>query len=182
MSTKAIRAVALAGVMCASAQVMAEGAYVGMDYSIVKADITADWYAGKFSADPTALRFKVGTGINQNFAVEGYFATGLSEDTIEGDLEAEVDSMFGIAAKGIIPASESFALYGKLGFAKVTFEDSVGDKYKGDGLEYGVGAQFNVSEAAAIVLEYSFLPDADNDYWEIDVESEVISIGFQANL
>ena len=45
-----------------------------------------------------------------------------------------------------------------------------------------MGAQFNVSEAAAIVLEYSFLPDADNDYWEIDVESEVISIGFQANL
>lgn len=63
--------------------------------------------------------------------------------------------------------------------ASVSYEDSEGDKYKGTGLEYGVGIKIDMGSSAAITLDYTILPEATNDKWKIDVDSEILSLGFQ---
>ncbi len=95
----------------------------------------------------------VGYQFDKNFGVEAQF-TGVGKfttATISGKGDA-----FGVAAIGTLPLSDSFSLYGKLGFAssKTKISDATGT-YLGasrTAATYGLGVQYNVSPQIGIRL------------------------------
>lgn len=130
----------------------------------------------------TAYKAFLGYRINKNFAVEGsYINFGDASATVTfGGSSASVDASadgFGIAALGILPLSDKFELFGKLGFmhgdseADVTVGGStvqVGDS--GTELHYGVGGIYNLSRNLGVRAEWENVDDA---------ELSVFSIGLQ---
>lgn len=170
---------ALAAAVAVSPAAMAQQGYFGADFGFISGEFTAPGLSGDFESDPTALRIRGGVGLSENFALEGVFALGLQDDEITStDADLELNSIFGINAVGILPLDRTFALFGKIGFAAIEFEDSDGDKYDDTGVSFGFGAKVNVDRNAALTLEYTILPDAEyKDYSALQFESEMISIG-----
>ena len=158
----------------------AESGYIGADIGRVDAEITADYFSGGFDTQPIALRLKGGGELNKNLAIEGYIGMGVSKDTVKDtDIDAEVDTMIGLDIKGLLPIGDAAALYAKAGLARISFKDSENDTYTKNGLTYGVGANVSVGKNMALTLDYTVFPDAENKEYELDVESSMISIGFQ---
>ena len=170
----------LALTTAAASTVWADSGYIGADIGRVDAEITADYFSGSFDTQPSALRVKGGGELNKNLAIEGYIGMGLAKDTVEDtDIDAEVDTIIGLDIKGLLPIGDTAAVYAKAGLARISFEDSDNDTYSKTGLTYGVGASVSVSENFALTLDYTVLPDAENKEYELDIESNMISIGFQ---
>jgi hypothetical protein len=168
-----------------SSAAMAQGGYIGIDLGTIDAELSADGFSETYRAEPTALRVRGGGLFSKHFALEGYIGLGLADDEIGGTgLDFELTQLIGANAVGIIPLGNVFSLYGKLGIASVEFEDGDGDKYDDMGLTYGFGVKFNTGSVGAVVIEYAVLPDAVNDEYGIDlnVESEMLSIGYEFNL
>ena len=164
----------------AATSVWAETGYIGAEIGQVDAEFTADYFSGSFDSQPTAFRVKGGGELNPNLAIEGYLGMGLGKDTIEDtEIDAEVDTMIGLDVKGLLPLGDAAKLYAKVGLARITFEDSDNDEYSKNGFSYGVGGQVSINETMAITLDYTVFPDAENKEYELDVESQMISIGFQ---
>jgi OmpA-OmpF porin, OOP family len=130
----------------------------------------------------TAYKAFVGYRINRNFAVEGsYVNFGKARGTVNfGGSSVSVDAKsdgFGIAALGILPLSDQFELFGKLGFMRGDSEADVtigGSTFKvgssGTELHYGVGGIYNLSRNLGIRAEWENVDDAD---------LSVLSIGLQ---
>lgn len=167
-----------------SSSAFAQTGYFGADFSFISAELTADTFFGTFSedVDPTALRLRGGVEFNENFAIEGVLGFGLQDDKVgrSSDWEFELDSLYGVNAVGIIPLDRTFSLFGKVGFAALEYEDSDGDTYDDTGVSFGIGAKVNFDRrGSGMIIEYTILPDTENEEWGIDVESEMISIGAQ---
>lgn len=176
----------LLGILCASSLLssaaMAQDAYFGADFSFISAEITADTLFGSATADadPTALRLRGGVEMNENIALEAVLGVGLQDDEIgDTEFEAGLDTLVGLNAVGIIPLDRTFSLFGKIGFAMVEYEDEEGDTVDDTGVSFGIGAKVNFSRTAGMVLEYTVLPDVEEDAFE--VESDMISLGAQFN-
>lgn len=104
------------------------------------------------SASSLALNADVGYMLNQYLGLEG----GLTYSPNGGSWGANgVDYwMFDGAVKGVLPLSNMFALYGKLGIAFNTYSSSCGGCSNSDvGLLIGAGAQFNLSNKWSLHLE-----------------------------
>lgn len=99
---------------------------------------------------------------NRYFAVEvGYtYSPGYTYNYSGGSYSSNY-YMLDVAAKGILPLSEVFALYGKLGAGYNNYSSwsgcngCSGPTYSGSntGLLYGVGGQFNISHDWSLHLE-----------------------------
>lgn len=145
--------------------------------------------------NPTMLGLRAGYYMNRNFSVEGRLGIGIGDDskpvnvfipgmgTFDGDITVEVDTLMGIYAVGHFPASDSFGFYGFLGFnnADITATATSGgtsSSYSDNDsdLAFGIGAEFKVSPASAINLEYG------NFYDEDTVSVDAITIGFTTRL
>lgn len=165
--------------VAATSALAAEG-YVGVEIGKLQAAVTSDYLSQDLDVEPIAVKVKGGSELLKYLAIEGYLGFGLSDDKVEyTDIDLDVDSMAGIGVRGILPLGDMFSLNGKVGLAYINYEDSDGDKYKNTGLEFGIGAKLKVGSSSAITLDYTLLPDAENDYWDLDVEAEMLSIGFQ---
>ncbi len=163
-----------------SSSAFAQTGYFGADFSFISAELTDSW-DNSADSDPTALRVRGGVELNENFAVEGVLGLGLQDDKVSGTpYELELDSLFGVNAVGIIPLDRTFSLFGKIGFAKVEFKDNEGDTYDDTGVSFGIGAKVNFDRrGSGMIIEYTILPDTENEEFGIDVESDMISIGAQ---
>ena len=117
--------------------------------------------SGRGTAKPTAIGARLGKVVNQNFAIEGRFGTGLSDDNLgSAAQDVSVDFLLGAYAKGILPLTPGIALYG---IAGVTYGDlSAG----GGGLRfsesdadfsYGFGADFNIGATTSLNIEWARL-------------------------
>lgn len=95
------------------------------------------------SRDSVGLRLNGGIQFNDYFAVETHLGTGGS------DGPAELDSLAGIYAKGILPISQEFRIFGLLGGTEVDFD--VGDD---SDVSYGAGAEFDVAPNLAVGADY----------------------------
>ncbi|WP_431024013.1 porin family protein [Halomonas sp. H5] len=107
---------------------------------------------GASSANDVGLRLRGGVQLNDYFAVEGHLGTGGS-DTVQG-VEAELDYLVGGFAKGILPISQEFRLYGLLGYSEVDFDFSPGGSARDDGFSYGAGAEFEVAPNLSVGADY----------------------------
>lgn len=176
---------ALAAAVAVSPAAMAQQGYFGADFSFVSAEVSADTIFGSFSDDfdPTALRVRGGIGLNENFAVEGVLGLGLQDDEVElAGIESEfgLDRLVGINAVAIIPMDRSFSVFGKVGFASVGYEGDAGDSIDDTGISVGFGAKVNFDRnGSGLVIEYTVLPDVEDDDSSLEVESDMISIGAQ---
>lgn len=121
--------------------------------------------------------FKVfgGYRFHKNFAVElDYLDFGETDDNILG-IDTELDiyavALYGV---GILPLSEQFELFVKLGAASWDAEAdasfmgiSVSDDEDGTDLAYGLGASFAFTDQFAVRVEYE----------EIDVDDDISTLG-----
>ena len=173
----------LLGILCASSLLssaaMAQDAYFGADFSFISAELKVDGFAA-LDADPTALRVRGGVGFNENFALEGVLGLGLQEDELgDTNVDLELDSLYGVYAVGIIPLDRTFALFAKAGLVVLEYEiEGVGSD-DDNGLSAGIGARLNIDRNAAMTLEYTMLPDIDDEGGSL--ESDMISLGAQFN-
>lgn len=171
-----------ASVLClSSGLVSAENYYASVAYSMLDAELSS----GGSSADsePTAFNFFGGVSVSENFAVEGVIGFGLSDDGVGSfsGAEFELDSLFGLYGVGILPVTEEFNVYAKLGLATIKFNDVDSDKSDGTGLSYGLGAEVKLNEKFGAAIEYIAYPDAEySDGYDIDVEASAIALRLNA--
>ncbi|MCE8016035.1 porin family protein [Halomonas sp. MCCC 1A17488] len=95
------------------------------------------------SADSVGLRLNGGAQFNDYFGAEAHLGTGGSEGS------TELDYLVGAYAKGILPVSQEFRLYGLAGFTEVDF-----DADRESGFSYGGGAEFDIAPNLAVGADY----------------------------
>tara|TARA_R110001583_G_scaffold192127_1_gene358326 strand:- start:342 stop:890 length:549 start_codon:yes stop_codon:yes gene_type:complete len=136
---------------------------------------TLDWdaldeaEASGASVDDSDTGFKlfIGSRINENFAVEGFYAD-LGEATASAPgITAKLDAdSFGVAAVGILPVNEKVELFAKIGFqawdatASATGIGSESDD--GTDLMFGAGVSYKINKVTIRgEFEQFQLDDAD---------------------
>lgn len=162
----------------------AEGGYIGGSIGQTEMDISdadkAELAAVGVSVDDTDTGFKLFAGyrINENFAVEGFYADLGEISATDGvdSLNIESDS-FGASVLGIIPVAENFDLFAKIGFHAWDAElsSTVGVFASADGTDsiYGFGAAYTIEQV-------SFR--AEFERYELDSEDvDMISAGIAVN-
>ncbi|HET9736169.1 MAG TPA: porin family protein [Burkholderiales bacterium] len=122
---------------------------------------------GRGTAKPTMISGTLGKVINPNFAIEGRFSTGLTDDDVaNGARDVAVDFFLGAYAKGILPLTPRIGVYG---IAGVTYGDlsagSGGLRFSGSDADfsYGIGADFVIGATTSINVEWARL-FASQDY------------------
>lgn len=106
------------------------------------------------SADSVGLRLNGGMKFNDYFAAEAHLGSGGSDGSIE------LDYLVGAYAKGILPVSPEFRVYGLAGFTEVDF-----DADSESGFSYGAGAEFDVAPNLAVGADYMrYLDKSDYDF------------------
>lgn len=154
---------------------VAGSTYFGITFSQVDYE-----ESGRGSAKPTAIGAKLGKVVNQNFAIEGRFATGLSDDDLGGAAQdVGVDFFLGAYAKGILPLSPRIALYGiagvtygdlSTGSGGLRFSDSDAD------FSYGFGADFAIGATTSLNVEWARLFEASG--YKVDALTFGVNFAF----
>ncbi len=170
-----MKKVFLTGLLALSAAANAGDWYVGGSFSVLDTEHTI--FGASADAQPTSLNLVFGHKFHRNFAVEGLVGFGVSDDSVGGVYDFELDSIVGVSAVGILPISDSFELFAKLGYAQADYSDSDGDDADASGAIYGVGSNYSISSNLALTLEYTVYPDGDYDNFPIDVETDAVSFG-----
>lgn len=158
----------------------AEG-YIGAGIGMTSVDICDDLTAlGATSCDDedTGMKLFGGYKFNKNIAIEGQW-TDLGEVSATGPggtATVEVDG-FGVAAVGMIPLSERFGLFGKVG--AFMWDASGGGAASGtdeDGTDimFGAGVNWNLTQKFGLRAEWERF-DVDGD------DVDFLSIGAQFN-
>ena len=152
-----------------AAPTFAEGFYAGFDVGSASADtssiVTVKAPSASASKNKTVAGIYAGYDFTPNWAVEAKY-TGAGENkatTAAGGVFNVKADAFALTLVGTAPLSDSFEVYGKLGYAstKTTVTSSIAGAYSGasrNAATYGVGAQYNVSKAVGIRLGYDVYP------------------------
>ncbi len=112
-----------------------------------------------------------GYQINKYFAVEGRFTASL-DDAKYNDIDvADYDlTNAAIYAKVMYPVAEIVTVYGLVGYGQTKIEGLV-NEYETDGLQWGVGASYNVNENLSVFVDYTKLAMVD----EYDVDGKTVT-------
>ncbi|MFG6175622.1 porin family protein [Halomonas sp. THAF12] len=105
--------------------------------------------------DSTGLRLRAGVAFNDYLALEGHLGTGGSDGPVE------MDYLAGGYAKGMLPISPDFTLYGLLGATEVEFdsEDTESD------VSYGGGASYALMPNLSVDADYMrYLDESNYDF------------------
>ena len=142
---------------------------------------------GNEDADITMITGRLGYRLNDFFAVEGEVGFGLGGDdfdraipvdvlgstvNVDSNITLDVKNYYIAFARGILPVSEQFDLFARVGYGKATAEADIIASAQGltasgsaeddaDGIAYGVGAQFNFTENDGIRADYTRLDDTN---------------------
>ena len=162
--------------------------YAGISFGQAKVGDFCDDFGGipGVSCENKDTSFKVfgGARVNKNFAVEGAyidFGELVAKDSFDA-FTAEV-SGFSLSALGIIPASDSVDIYGKVGMLfwdltlalSGTFNGSYSES--GSDFAFGFGANFDVTETLAIRAEFEKFQSVGKDSTTGESSVSLISLG-----
>lgn len=164
----------------------AEGFFVGGSFGAGDASLGTNSQLGQIE---DRLYFAKGFGgyrVNDYFAVEGSLLAGSNEsydDGFDDDVDASFAALSG-SFVGIIPASDNFELYAKVG--GYLGESDVGDSFflfgsgndqDESGLVWGVGTYINFGPRNQFTIR------VDYDNFDTDVFDDLwaVSVGFQFN-
>ncbi len=156
--------------------------YIGLGFG--NATVNDDFTSEEISANTMMLQ--AGYQYNEYIALEGRYTFGFSTDYNAGDLTGLADnyngdfSSWGIYVKPMYPIGD-FSVYALLGYGGVMLTDlSGGDAYE-SGFQWGLGAQYTVTENILIFADYvslyndtgfdytAQLDDVDSDTWTLGV-------------
>ena len=133
--------------------------------------VWADYSASGFgSATPTALAGRFGREFTRNLAVEGRLGLGIDDD--EG---VDLDHLFGVYGRAILPLADIFSIYGMLGFTagKVSAPGRGSDS--DTDISYGFGADLAVGRNLAVNFEWAKLFEGSG----YDVEATSVGIVYR---
>lgn len=114
-------------------------------------------YANVANNSQLGVGFLGGMAINQNIALEAEYNTLGGFDSPTGNIKGSALSMSGL---GFLPLNRQVSLFGKLGVAVTTLNDTakpgfVGNfSYTSTAITYGLGAQFYMSRELSIRAGY----------------------------
>lgn len=150
-------ALALVAGFAAVSSAQAQSLYAGVGYTQYNFEGSGSVAAIK----PTAATFKLGYVISPNFAVEGRVAAPMSSDSVVVSgtkVDGKVDSHYGIFAKGMLPLSDMFSVYGLIGFNDLSLKVSGGSaSYTSSksGSSYGLGLDVTVVKSVTLNAEWA---------------------------
>ena len=136
--------------------------YAGLSLGQAKVNDFCDGFTGVSCDDSdTALKVFGGAKLNKNFAFEASYVD-MGEFIVTDGIDtftAEITG-FNFSAVGIIPASDSVDIFGKVGMLfwdlklalSGTFTDSLSED--GNDISFGFGANFDVNDTYAIRAEF----------------------------
>lgn len=160
-----------------------QGGYFGVQYAMATYEEDDIGLGDPPDFDIGALVLRGGYEVNPNFAVEGRFGLGISDETKVWnsalgplDTTVELDDFIGVYARGILPLNDVTSLYGIVGWTDISITATVSDGVttasnsdSDSDMSFGFGADFNVG-AGAINLEYmSYYSDDAVDVTAIGV-------------
>ena len=178
-------ALALTGVAAPALAVDQGENYLGGGFGMLSYDTDAEFQGEQLEFDPTALVWRAGHGVVDNFAVEGRLGFGLSDDSVTrpingnaGTIEAEIDQFFGIYGVGYLPINDTFSVYGLAGITsgeltatgKVNGTTVAEESDDDTDFSYGVGAELGLTEDISGYAEWvSYFDEDDYDITGVTV-------------
>jgi opacity protein-like surface antigen len=145
------------------ASVRAENKYLAADLMFLDMQLTAN--NASSDATPAAIEVRLGSLIQEYFAVEGAFAFGVTDDSFNSAATGKLKTLFAVNAVGRLPVGESAEVYGRVGLAKMDVKISgsgtAAGSHNDTGILYGIGVAIDISRYSALGLEYTQLPDVD---------------------
>lgn len=154
-----------------SAQTGQTGPYAGLG---------GTWYSAD-DVDVTGATARAGYRFHPNFGVEGEASFGIEGDEAEflgTPVDVDLDSQYGAYAVGYLPLTERVELLGRVGWATIDAQGTVGDFTAGaddDGVGVGVGAQYFVTDNFAIRGDYTRLAAESEDDGDDGVDTFGVS-------
>lgn len=135
----------------------------------------------------TSFGARLGHQFNDYIAVElGHHEYGEYNDEDSSKINTSSTS---VGVKGILPLSESFALFARVGYAKWNFEAKFTDdgfsdalKYDDNDIYYGIGAEYHLTESISLGLEYSVLEMSWGNSITDEFSSEDFSYSYASNI
>ena len=106
---------------------------------------------------PSAVIGRLGYFVADQVAVEARVGFGLSDDSI-GDVDVELDRLFGVYGVGHLPIDEKWSIYGLIGYTDAEATASAGGFSATDsdsGFTLGLGAEFFITPEFGLNLEYT---------------------------
>ncbi|XKE44371.1 porin family protein [Halomonas organivorans] len=110
---------------------------------------------GPGNFDSTGLRLRAGVAFNDYFALEGHLGTGGSDGPVD------LDYLAGGYAKGMLPITPQFKIFGLLGATEVEFDgaDSESD------ISYGGGASYAIAPNVSLDADWMrYLEESNYDF------------------
>lgn len=153
ISAAAILAGAVAAPGAANAEV-----YTNLGYTQFSSD----------DVDVGGATARLGYKFTPNFGVEGEASWGLNEDTADvlgTPVDIKLNQEYGAYAVGFLPLGDKFELLGRVGYVNVDAASSFGGFNVGvdeDGVGFGGGLQWKVTDKAALRADYTRLEGNDD--------------------
>ncbi len=135
-----------------------DGFYAGLAYSYMRMNeaLLATGYAATLSA---------GYYFNKYFGIEARYTRTISDTTFDSGAtnlkRSDVMSNIGIYVKPIFNVTTGLGVYGLAGYGKSTYEKA-GVKYSENGLQWGLGAKYELANNYGFYIDYLNLYDKDN--------------------
>lgn len=147
---------------------VAPGFYAGVGIGNSKLDFEDEELGIDFDADDTGFKIFGGYNFNQYFGVEAAYVNGgqPTDDVFGVDVEFELTGFIG-SVVGRVPVGDTFALFGKVGFASYDVEVSAlgesEDESESD-MAYGFGGALTFAERWEVRVEYEAIDVSDGDF------------------
>jgi opacity protein-like surface antigen len=149
--------------------------YAGIAYSWIGTDISGTTFDNShepvdLSLDMGAIMLDAGYKFNDYIAVEARYWIGINSDSDifhDGQdyrpLDTDSDA-WGIYAKPMYPVTDTFDIYGLLGYGSATLNDGQTFSADVEGISWGVGAAYSFTENWSVFLDYvAFTEDSLTD-------------------
>ncbi|SHI02095.1 porin family protein [Ferrimonas marina] len=124
--------------------------YTGLQVGYTETKIDAG------TAHPVTLHALGGYQFNPYLGIETRIGLGLNDDTVVDDVEAGIDSYYGLYLTGTWPLTDWVKLYGLLGATNLDLEANDQPSQRSDSatdLSYGVGFSLYATEQLSLNLE-----------------------------
>lgn len=140
------------------------GFYLGAGYNFFDTEI------GGVEFDNSTVDLRVGTFLTPNFAIEGRFGIGVTDDSMGvtgvASVSSEIDNYYGVYLRGQFPINNQISIYGLLGYANTEWNLSasipglaVRGSFDDSDLSWGLGASFALNQSSSVGAEYLSLYD-----------------------
>ena len=137
-------------------QLYGELGYTNANYSEVYSGSTYTW------SSVTAYRVIIGADLDDNIAIEGMYASGISNGslTISGySTSVSLGSSYGFYAKPKLNLNDNATLFARVGFAQTKGTASIpglgwSNTASNSSLSYGLGGSYKINEKMSLNADY----------------------------